>query len=188
MVRPMRTIVLTAALVLVAPVRAQDNDRVNQILMHAEIRASNEADAAFELGDYPTIIQNQKIRFELSPSDFDLATNLVWMLGNIENDGESLAYAKRYRILNPGSPDKGFAEAELYTRWKMYSRIPAVLEPDIKMVPPPHRNSFTMLSQAYIRMKMWEDAVRVLDVAIKHYPDELVFVRNRARALDAIGG
>lgn len=177
-----------ALFVAVSPVRAQDGNRVGQILMHAEERASSEADAAFQLGDYPTIIQNQKIRFEITPWDFDLATNLVWMLGNVENNGESLAYAKRYRLLNPNNPDKGFAEAELYTRWKMYSRIPAVLEPDIQMVPPPHRNSFTMLSQAYIRMKMWEDAVRVLDVALKHYPEEAIFVRNRARALEAIGG
>jgi hypothetical protein len=177
-----------ATLALVPPVRAQDRDRVSEILMHAETRASNEADSAFQLGDYPTIIQNQKIRFELAPWDFDLATNLVWMLGNDDNDGESLAYAKKFRLLNSSNPDKGFAEAELYTRWKMYARIPAVLEPDIKMVPPPHRNSFTLLSQAYIRMKLWEDAVRVLDVAIKHYPDEAIFVRNRARALEAIGG
>jgi hypothetical protein len=37
-------------------------------------------------------------------------------------------------------------------------------------------------------MKLWEDAVRVLDIALKHYPDEGVFVRNRTRALEAIGG
>ena len=60
MVRRMKLLVVATALALVAPVGAQDQNRVNEILMHAEARASNEADAAFELGDYPTIVQNQR--------------------------------------------------------------------------------------------------------------------------------
>jgi hypothetical protein len=109
------------------------------------------------------------------------------MLGNIENDGDALYYAMKFRELNPESPDRGYAEAQLHIEWKMYSRVPAMLEPDIALVPPPHRNSYTLLSAAYMRMGLYSDVVRVLDIALGHYPDEAVFKLNRDRAAAKIG-
>ncbi len=177
-----RLVASTIVIAIVVSAGAQDQGRVDEIMSHAETRAANEADAVFALGDYPKIVQNQKVRYGIRPWDGDLATDLIWMLGNIENDGEALFYARKFRELNPDSPDRGYAEAQLYIEWKMYSRVPAMLEPDIALVPPPHRNSYTLLSAAYMRMGLYSDVIRVLDVALRHYPDEAVFKLNRDRA------
>ncbi len=177
-----RSLAIAFVSAIVVQAGAQDEGRVNEILMHAENRASNEADAAFAYGEYPKVIQNQKVRLGLRPWDGELSTDLVWMLGNVENRGGALLVAMRFRELNPGSPDSGYAEAQLYNEWKLYSRVPSALEPDILKVPPPHRNSFTMLSAAYMRMGFYADVVRVLEIALRHYPEEAVFKLNRDRA------
>ncbi len=177
-----RLFVSALVIAIVVSAGAQDQRRVEEIMSHVETRASNEADATFAFGDYPKVVQSQKMRYGLRPWDGDLATDLIWMLGNIENDGEALFYAMKFRELNPDSPDRGYAEAQLYIEWKMYSRVPAMLEPDIALIPPPHRNSYTLLSAAYMRMGLFADVVRVLEVALKHYPDEAVFKLNRDRA------
>ena len=37
-------------------------------------------------------------------------------------------------------------------------------------------------------MGFHKDVVRVLDIALKHYPGDEVFQRNRQKSLDLIGG
>ncbi len=183
----LKAIAMALLLTVMVPAGAQDERRVNEILKYAEVRAKAEADAAFGLGEFPKAIHNQRMRIDIRPWDENLATDLIWMLGNIELDGEALVVAMQFREQNPADPDRGYPEAALYIEWKMYSRIPSVLEPDVLMVPPPHRNSYSALSAAYTRMGLYADVVRVLGIALKHYPDDAVFKRNRDRAAQQIG-
>jgi hypothetical protein len=185
----MRWLVAVALGAVVVSAAAQvDERRVDEILRHVEERANQETEAVYELGDYPKVIQMQRMRAVLRPWDEDLSTDLIWMLGNIENDGEALVVAKQFRLANPMNPNRGYAEAQLYNEWRMFARIPRVLEPDITKEPPPHRNSYTLLSAAYTRLGFHADVVRVLDIALRHYPDDAVFRRNRDRAAERLGG
>ena len=174
------------------PVVAQDQEvdqrRVEEIMVYVDARADAETDGFFGLGDYPKAIQLQRIRYECRPWDGGLASDLVWMLGNVEYDAERLAVAIRFKNENPEDPDRGLFEAQAYWEWKMYARIPAVLEEDILQTPAPHRNVFSLLSNAYSRLGYDKDVVRVLDVALRAYPNDGAFVRNRARAIQRMGG
>ena len=183
-----RGVVLLLTLVLGLTVRAQDQERVDKILFYVNKRTTTEADASFDQGDYPRVIQLLKMEYEVRPWDGELATNLIWMLGNIEDDGAALAYAIRYRQDNPNDPDHGLPEATLYWGWRAFARIPAILEPDIDKDWDMHRNVFVLLSNAYDRMGFHKDVVRVLDIALKHYPGDEVFQRNRQKSLGLIGG
>jgi hypothetical protein len=187
-----RTAVLLVFATTVVGAVAQDGKvderRVAEILSHVEERAAVETDAAYETGDYPRVIQTQRMRYELRPGDGELATDLIWMYGNVDDDTNALRYAIKFRLDNPDDPDRGYPEAELYTRWRTWVKVPRILEQDILRTPPPHRNVYTMLSAAYDRMGFHADVVRVLDVALRNYPDDLVFQRNRSRALEKIGG
>ena len=168
------------------PVVAQDKDpdpsRVAEILFYTEVRAIGEADVAFEEGDYPKIIQQQRIRYELRPWDEMLASDLIWMLGNIEYEGERVARALKFIEDSPELVDRGLPAAQVFWQRQMFARIPAVLEPDLNREPPPHRTVFTLLSSAYRRMGYDRDVIRVIDVALKHFPDDPALLRNRASA------
>lgn len=177
-----------AGIVMVAGAQDVDESRVQEILYHVESRAREESNTMFDQGNYPKAIQSQRMRYELRTWDEELATDLIWMYGNIRDSGSALAYAIRFRETNPKSPDRGYPEAQLYNEWRMFARVPRVLEPDILMQPPPHRNTFTLLSAAYMRMGFYQDVVRVLDIALKAYPEEPAFLRNRSRALELISG
>lgn len=184
----LRCAVAVFALGVILPAGAQDQRRVDEILFHAEVRANGEADTVFGQGDFPKAIQGLRMRYELREWDERILTDLTWMLGNVEETGESLYYAIRFRQANPNDPNRGYPEALLYSQWRMFSKIPPILESDIAMVPPPHRNSYSLISTAYMRMGYHADAVRVLDIALKHYPDDAVFKRNRDRSAQLLKG
>lgn len=186
-----RTIGLVLALAAVPAVAQQetvDQSRINEILGYAEARARAESDVWFDQGDYPRVIQLQKMRFEQRPWDGELASDLTWMLGNIDQEGEALAYAMRYRETNVTDPDHSLPEAQIYWEFRMFARIPRILEEDIAKDWPMHRNVFVLLSNAYARMGFQKDVVRVLDIALKHFPGDEVFLRNRQRAESLLGG
>ncbi len=166
-----------------------DERRVEEILQYVELRSRAECDVAFEaLGDYPRAIQLQKMRSEIRPWDGELATDLIWMLGNVDDEGGAIAYAIRYRMANPDDPDHGLAEAQVYWEYRMFSRIPRVLEDDIKKDWPMHRNVFVLLSNAYARMGFHKDVVRVLDIALQRFPGDEVFLRNKQRSEGLLKG
>jgi hypothetical protein len=170
------------------PAVAQDKSRVDEILFHAEQRADHESNASYEDGDYPRSIQLLKMRYEIRPWDGELATDLIWMLGNIEDYGGALLFSKRYKLDNPKDPDHGLPEATLYWTWRCFEKIPSVLEEDIKKDWTMHRNVFVILAGAYDRMGFYKDAARVLDVALKHFPGDEVFLRNKKKAESFLKG
>jgi hypothetical protein len=178
----------TAAGPVVAQEKDPDTDRVLEILYFAEARAMEEADAAFSEGDYPRVIQQQRIRYELRPWDDNLVSELIWMLGNVAYEGERVALALRFVDEHPELADRALPAAEMFMQRRLLLRIPSLLEADILRDPPPHRNAYTILSSAYRRMGYDPDVVRVLDVALKHFPGDPVFLRNREAAEMRIRG
>ncbi len=126
--------------------------RVDAIWNHAVDRLNSQTDQWFEDGDFPRVINLCKVLYALYPSDYEVATNLGWMLENIEKWDEALAIYIKFRHENPGNPDSAWPEANFYYMKKAYQKVPPILEPTLKMSSKPHPNSFRTLAHAYERM------------------------------------
>lgn len=149
---------LFAALSIAAPNEDPD-PRLDAIWVAAESRMSDQIDQWFEVGDYPRCIQLLRVWYAFEPHDYDVATNLGYLLKSTEAYDEELAVYVKYRKENPEDPDGPFPEANFYFERKVYSKIPALLEPTLKRKP--HGNSYRRLAHAYERLGLLTDCVRI---------------------------
>ena len=78
---------------------------------------------------------------------------LGWMLENIEEWTQAEGTYKQFMKENPADPDASYPLANYYFMKKQYEKVPALLEPAIKMARKPHPNSFRRLAHAYERME-----------------------------------
>ncbi len=160
--------------------------RVDAIWNIANDRLSSQLDIWFEDGEFPTCIQLLKVQLELYPNDYDVATNLGWMEENIQRWDEAIATYSRYRDENPQDPDAPLALADFYFRQKVYTKIPALLEPAIPRKP--HPNAYRILAHSYEKMKMYTDAKRVWDTYIEVAPSDLTAKVNREKIVKKLSG
>lgn len=188
-----RTCVSVVSLVLAASLGAQegkpDEDRVNAILELIDERVLVEMDASFsDTGDYPRSIQLLRMRSRIMPHNEGIATDLIWMLGNINYNGEAVSEAIRYMNENPQSPDRAYPLAQLYSEMHLYAKVPAILEEDILRDPPPHPLTYRMIGHSYRIMGFHKDALRVWEQCLKNYPDMDIIKSLRDRAAAQVQG
>lgn len=148
-------------------------------------RISIQNDFWFNDGDFPRVIQLHRFTYEYVPADYEIATNLGWMLGNIQEYGEELSIYSKFRKDNyPKDPDASFPEANFYYFRKAYAKVPTILEDSITRNP--HPNSFRILAHAYDRMGMMKDCVRVWTAFVREFPEDLKGKENLKRATDKL--
>jgi tetratricopeptide (TPR) repeat protein len=162
--------------------------RVDAIWNHAVDRLNSQMDTWFEDGDFPRVINMCRVMYALYPSDFEIATNLGWMLENVEKWDEALAIYVKFRTENPRDPDAAWPEANFYFMKKAYQKIPAILEPTMKMGSKPHQNSFRTLAHAYERMNQLQDSKRVWQQMIQVFPKDEPAKLNLTRVEKKIRG
>ncbi len=144
----------------------------------AHNRFVDQLDYWFEDGDFPRCVQLLRIMADLDPHDYNVVTDLGWMLENIEMDDEALAVYVRFRKDNPKSADASFPEANYYFGQKLYAKVPALLEGTLAMKP--HANSFRILAHAYEKMGQLSDCKRIWTTYLKVNPaDETAKVNLR---------
>lgn len=160
---------------------ATRQDAINTAFMN---QLSVQNDFWFDNGDFPRVIELFRFAYELEPSDYEIATNLGWMLENVENYGEALVTYQRFRRENPKDPDAAFPEANFYFFHKAYNKVPPILEPTIKHRPQP--NNYRVLAHSYDRMGMVVDCVRVWNLYVKDYPGDLKGIANLKRAKEKL--
>lgn len=179
-----------AALALIQPAAAQvDPLRMRVIDRAIQDRLAVQGDVWFEAGDYLKSIQALRAAQSLEPTDYEIATNLGWMLENVLAWDEALATYVRYRKTNPDDPDAAYPEANFYFMKKSYFEVPALLEPMLKMARPPHANTFRILAHAYDRMGLFTDSKRVWDQLLAVDPnDEAAKVNVKRVAAKLKGG
>lgn len=170
----------------VAPAQKLDSKRMNSIWSAANDRFSRQTDAWFEDGDFPRVVQLLRMHYELDPSDIEIATNLGWMLENIELNEEALAVYIGLRTKNPKDPDAAFPEANFYFLKKAYAKVPPILEPTMKNKP--HPNSFRVLAHSYERMKMYADSKRIWEHYLTVDPRDEAAKVNLARVNKKLTG
>jgi tetratricopeptide (TPR) repeat protein len=179
----MRPILLSALLTLCAATSAQpDTKRIDAIWSAANERIGRQTDAWFKAGDFPRTIQLLRFHYNMHPKDYEIATNLGFMLENIEQDDKALAVYIQLRNVNAEDPDSAWPEANFYFKKKAYAKVPPILEPTIKDHDP-HANNYRTLAHSYERMNMLADSKRVWELYISKHPDDLTAKANLNRVL-----
>lgn len=146
----------------------------------AEQRMRDQQDQWFKDGEFPKDIQSLKTLYELHPDDYTIATDLGWMLENIEHWGQALGIYLEYKQKNPSNPDATFPEANFYFRRKLYSKVPAVLEPSIAASKPhPGPNTYRLLAHAYDKLGLLKDSIRVWNTYLAFAPQDRAAIHNR---------
>lgn len=161
-------------------------ERVSQVLDSLHVRMAKQADAWFEQGDFPKCIQNLRVLRSLFPSDYEIATNLGWMLENVHEWNEALSVYVSYKQGNPQDPDAAWPEANFYFMKKSYAKIPSLLEPALKHASTPHPNTFRTLAHAYDKLGLLKDSKRVWEQMVKTYPNDEAAKVNLKRVSDKI--
>lgn len=178
-----RALAWTLALAVAAPLPAQSLDPGRMRRMEAAMvdRIATQSDLWFESGEFPRTVQTLRARYEMYPSDYETATDLGWMLENIELWGEALATYVRFRHENADNPDASYPEANFYFLKRLYAEIPPLLEPSLKMDRPPHPNTYRVLAHSYDRLGLLADSKRVWELLVALTPDDDAAKVNLAR-------
>jgi len=168
------------AILITATGFSQDS-RQEAIWNAYDSRMVNQIDRWFNDGDFPRCIQILRFNHELKPFDYEITTDLGWMLGNIEKPDEELQIYIEYRKAYPNYKDSALPEATFYFLKKMYDRIPAILEPKMDMRP--HPNNFRILAHAYERTGQLQKSKETWEKYIKLMPSDETAKNNLNRVL-----
>jgi tetratricopeptide (TPR) repeat protein len=167
--RPALVLVLAG---LTSLVRAGDPPRVQEAMRAMFMRIEAQNDRWYKDGDFPRIVQALRFQSDLYPESEDVLTNLGWMLSNIERDPETILVYAAFRRRFPNNPNSPYPEANHYFLKKAYDRIPALLEPSLKLKEKPHPNSYRILAHAYDRLGLLADSERVWMEYLKLLPND----------------
>jgi tetratricopeptide (TPR) repeat protein len=154
-------------------VHAQENvteDRTDEIWSHVDARIVQQQDYWFEDGQFPKIISLLRIQNASDPKNYDILTNLGWMLENVEEKPEAERIYKQFEAENPEDPESSFPLGNFYSLNRKYPETIKVLEASLKKSPGP--NTYRVLAKAYERMKNYKDAIRVWELQLKRFPND----------------
>ena len=135
-------------------------------------RVTTQIDVWFKDGEFLKSIQIISVQYELDPKDYEVATNLAWMLENVEEWDKGLAVYKRYAKDNASSPDAFQPLAESYFLKRKFADAITVLAPIVGKVPKLHPNMYRMLGTSYERVKKYKEAIPVWEMYIKLAPND----------------
>lgn len=164
----MKIVALVSAFLLFGVAHAQD--RVDEIWTHATNRLVEQMDESFEDGDFPFVISMLRVSFADEPKNYDTATNLGWMLENVQEWQQAEDFYKQFRADNPGNPEAAYPLGYYYYMRKRYVEAEKVLEATIAKAV--HPNTFRILAKAYEREKKYSDAIRIWELQLKKWPDD----------------
>ncbi len=168
------------------PQQAPLSENEKEIWGAFDYRASRQADEWFNTGEFAKATRTLELRTVIDPTDYEIATNLIWMYGNMEMKELALHWAIHYRLSNPASADAYFPEAELYFRERMYGKVVPLLEESLRHGTP-HPNSYRLLANSWARLGFARQSVRVWDIYLELMPDDVAAQRNRERQVQLIG-
>lgn len=162
--------------------------RLNEIWDHIDNRFITQSDVWFELGEFPSCVALLKVQTGYSPDDYEMMTNLGWMLENIERNDEARAVYRDFGTRHPKIADAMYALGLSYALKKEYAEAIKVLEPTLVNNPSP--NTYRTLARSYEMLKKPLDAIRIWELELKKFPDELSAIANikRVKAKMAAGG
>jgi tetratricopeptide (TPR) repeat protein len=179
----MKIAALVSALLLSGAAFSQD--RIDEIWTHATNRFVDQMDQSFEDGDFPFVISMLRVSYADEPNNYETATNLGWMLENVQEWQQAEDFYKQFIKDNPGNPEAAYPLGFFYYMRKRYSEAEAVLEPTLTKAV--HPNTFRILAKCYEREQRYKDAIRVWELQIKKWPDDLPAKANIDRVKKKMG-
>ncbi len=177
--------IFAAALVLVtAFASAQDSKRIDAIWEAANDRFTRQLDLWFEDGEFPIAIQLLKLQADLYPADYEIVTNLGWMLENVEEYSAAEEVYVGYRKGNPNNPDAILPEAEYWFRKKKYETVLALTT---QVSDKAHPNAFRIRAHSFERLTKLKESQQVWKRYLKLAPNDSAAKMNLARVERKIG-
>jgi tetratricopeptide (TPR) repeat protein len=176
----MKALALAVALMVAAAHQAagQGSERMKRIWGAFDNRVNSQADLWFEKGEFPRTVQALRVLVYLHPKNYEMITDLGWMLENIERWDEALGLYVQFRKSNPGDADAAFPEAWFHYQKRAYAKVPPLLEPTLKMNRRPHANAYRILAQAYERLGQLPDSLRIYKLLRTVLPNDPNVTRN----------
>jgi tetratricopeptide (TPR) repeat protein len=171
----MRFIALVVSLfALLAASHAQDDaakGRMDAIWNAIDKRVAQQIDVWFDDGEFPMAIQLLRVQYAMHPNDYEIATNLGWMLENVEEPDLAIAVYERYLKENPGDVDAALPIAQYYFQKKRdYEKVIELLNPILPRKP--HANAYRILAHSYERTNKLQDSRRVWLALLEINPDD----------------
>lgn len=162
-----------------------DQAQVNRLLQIADMRANFQTDEWFDEGDFLKAAQLMRVRAELFPNNYEIWSNLGYLLQNTGQVDAEIASYIRFHESNPQDPNSSFPAAEWYFNKFGYLQVIRLLEPEISRTPPPHANSFRILAHSYNRVGLMADSLRIWNKYLEVNPSDeaAVIQRDRVRSL-----
>ena len=187
----MSALSLIAAAVLAASPQAgapADSARMSLIWDAFNERLRSQTDIWFDEGQFPRSIQGIRIQYAMHPDSYEILTNLGWMLENVERWSDALALYVAFRKRHPNDAEAYYPEAQFYSMKKVYSKVPPLLEPTLKMRVLPHPNTYRILARAYEQLGLLADAKRVYTLLLERLPGDPATKNNLNRIERKIKG
>lgn len=163
-----------------------DPKRIDAIWTAAQNRMFRQSDYWFEAGEFLRSTNLLRFLWRLDPSNYEVATDLGWMLENVARYPEALSVYKEFRLANPNDPDAAYPEANYYFMKKEFDKVPPLLEPTLAKNP--HANSFRICAHSYERSGKLKESRDVWLRYLKQSPDDEMAKANLRRIEKKIGG
>jgi len=171
---------------LIALLSITQTSRVDKIWDDAANIIDVKLDRIYHAGLYEECVVLLRVLRGMDPADADVASNLIFMLRNVERKDEAFAEAQRFFKQNPNSIAAAGELARFHFEKKQWQSVVTVLEPSIA------RSSdiagFTMLGRAYEELDRPKDALRIWTIRIKKQPEDPVARRNVDRLTRKLAG
>lgn len=160
-----------------------DPTRVAEIWGYAQSRIEQQNDAWFDDGEFPMVIQALRMQIEIVPEDYEVSTNLGWMLENVQNYDAAQSVYERFLKDNPNDPDGALPLAQFYflRRKDQLDKIPPLLDKVVLRDPPPHPNAFRILAHSYERIGKIKESRDVWALLISKNPSDEAAKANLRR-------
>jgi tetratricopeptide (TPR) repeat protein len=160
--------------------------RLDEIWDHIDNRFVTQSDIWFEEGEFPSCVALLKVQSAYQPDDYEMMTNLGWMLENIEKIDEARAVYLDFGKRHPEIGDAMYALGFSYFNKKEYAKSIEVLEPTLAHNP--SQNTYRTIARAYELLNKPNDAIRVWELELTKFPNEASAKANIARVKAKLAG
>lgn len=161
---------------------------MDRIMSSVHNRSTDQLDYWFGLGDFPRCVALLKTRVELDTTEYEAWTDLIWMLGNVEEREEQMAAAIRFHTVNAQNPDAYFPQGQLLFQQRQFVAVVALLEKALALKKPMQRNNYVLLAQSWRRLGLPRQSIRVWNRQLEQFPDDPKIKSDIARAQEELAG
>ena len=113
-------------------------DRLNEIWDNVDNRVIRQLDLWFDAGDFPKSVGLLKVEYAYSPDDYEVVTNLGWMLENLERMDEAKDTYMEFSKEHPKNGNAIFPLGFYYYMKRDFKTAIQILEPSVELNPGPN--------------------------------------------------